>query len=58
MIRLFFLLPVIMCAIWWSYLNSKGYSVKDGAKGFAYILAFNLIILGFFIVMILVTDYP
>ncbi|WP_286265207.1 hypothetical protein [Thalassotalea atypica] len=58
MIRLFFLLPVIMCAIWWSYLNAKGFKAKDGLRGFGYILAFNFIILGFFVVMIMVTDYP
>lgn len=58
MIRLFFLLPLIMCGIWWAYLNSKGFSAKDGIKGFGYILAFNIIILAFFIMMIFVTDYP
>jgi hypothetical protein len=47
-----------MCAIWWLYLNSKGYTVKDGMKGFLYILAFNAIIIAFFILMIWVTDYP
>ena len=55
MIRLFFLLPLIMCAIWWYFLKSKGYTVKDGLKGFAYILAFNAVIVGFFVVMIFVT---
>lgn len=58
MIRLFFLLPLIMCGIWWAYLNAKGFSAKEGIKGFGYILAFNVIILGFFVIMILVTDYP
>ena len=58
MIRLFFLIPVIMCALWWWYLNLKGYSAKDGLKGFGYILAFNLILIAFFVTMIVVTDYP
>lgn len=56
MIRLFFLLPVLMCAIWWLYLNQKGYGVKDGVKGFTYILVFNTVILGFFLIMMYVTN--
>lgn len=55
MIKLFFLLPMIMCAIWWSYLNSKGYTVKDGLRGFAYILSFNTVVIAFFMLMIVVT---
>ena len=56
MIRLFFLMPLIMCGIWWGYLNMKGYSAKDGLKGFAYILTFNALIILFFVVMIYVTN--
>jgi len=44
-----------MCAIWWWFLNAKGYSVKDGLKGFMYILAFNAVVIVFFVVMIFVT---
>ncbi len=55
MIRLFFLLPIVMSAIWWLFLRSKGYGAKDGLKGFAYILVFNAVIIGFFVVMIFVT---
>lgn len=55
MIKLFFLMPLIMCGIWWSYLNAKGYSAKDGRKGFVYILTFNALIILFFVTMIYVT---
>lgn len=55
MIRLLFLLPLLMCGIWWWYLKNNGYSVKDGLKGFSYILAFNTIVIGFFVMMIYVT---
>jgi len=55
MIKLFFLLPVIMCFVWWWYLNNHGYSLKEGLKGFGYILAFNTLIIGFFSLMIYVT---
>ncbi|WP_170176784.1 hypothetical protein [Litorilituus sediminis] len=57
MIRLFFLLPILMCAIWWWYLNQRGYTAKQGLKGYLYILAFNTIIIGFFALMIWVTNY-
>ena len=56
MIRLFFLLPILMCAIWWAYLNQKGFKAKDGIKGFVYILSFNAIILGFFLLMLYITN--
>lgn len=55
MIKFFFLLPIIMCGIWWYILNSKGFSAKEGIKGFAYILSFNAIIIAFFLVMLVVT---
>lgn len=55
MIRLFFLLPLIMSAIWWWYLTNNGYSAKDGLKGFIYIFIFNGFVLGFFVLMIYLT---
>ena len=55
MIRLFFLLPIIMCAIWWWYLNNRGYSLKEGLKGFIYILSFNAVMVLFFVMMIVLT---
>jgi hypothetical protein len=55
MIKFFFLLPILMSAIWWFYLDSKGCTLKQGLKGFAYIIAFNLVIISFFILMLYVT---
>lgn len=55
MIKFFFLLPILMCLIWWKYIDSKGFSVKEGLKGFSYILIFNAAIIGFFIMMIFIT---
>lgn len=48
-------MPIIMCAIWIWYLNVHDYSLKEGIKGFTYILAFNTIFIGFFVMMIYVT---
>jgi len=55
MIKLFFLLPLLMCSLWWWYIDAKGYSVKESWKGFAYILAFNSVIILFFILMLFIT---
>ena len=44
MIKLLYLIPVVMCVIWYWYLQQRGFSVKQGQKGFAYIIGFNLII--------------
>jgi len=55
MIKLFFLLPIIMSAIWSWYLNNHGYSLKEGLKGFIVILVLNSIILGFFGLMTYMT---
>jgi hypothetical protein len=56
MIKLFFLLPIIMCGIWWWYLDDKGYSLKEGLKGFIYILSFNTVFILFLVMMIWVTN--
>lgn len=55
MIKLFFLLPIIMCLFWWRYLKAKECSVRDGVKGFTYIIVFNTVLIGFFIVMLFAT---
>ncbi|MBB6542987.1 hypothetical protein [Thalassotalea piscium] len=56
MIRLSFLLPIIMCAIWWWFLTNRGYTLKEGLRGFLFIIAFNTIIIGFFVIMLFVTN--
>ena len=38
MIIRLFLLPLILCLLWWGYLHYNGWSVKEGRKGFYYIL--------------------
>ena len=55
MIKFFFILPLFMSAIWLWYLSDKGYTLKEGLKGFGYILAFNSIIIAFFSFMIWIT---
>jgi hypothetical protein len=49
------LLPVTMFFVWWWYLNDRGYTLKQGLKGFIYIFAFNAIVIAFFMLMIVLT---
>ena len=55
MIRLYFLAPIIMCAIWIWYLKSNNYTLRQGLKGFLYIFAFNAIIIAFFVMLLFLT---
>lgn len=44
MVRLFFLLPILMSLVWYLFLRQNQIPIKQGMRGFAYILAFNLIL--------------
>jgi hypothetical protein len=44
MIKLLFLLPLLMCGLWYWYLKQHGWTIKQGRKGFGFIIGFNLII--------------
>lgn len=56
MIRLMFLLPIVLCLLWFMFLKQNNLSIKQGKKGFLYILGFSSLILGFFTLMIFVTN--
>lgn len=53
--RLFFMLPVIMCLVWAVYLKLNDYELKQGMGGFIKIIGFNLVLALFLTVMIYVT---
>ncbi|CAB0150384.1 hypothetical protein PSI9734_00935 [Pseudidiomarina piscicola] len=38
MIRFLFLIPLVLCLLWWVYLNVNGYTFKQGRKGYVTIL--------------------
>jgi len=44
MIRFLFLIPLVLGLIWWLYLRANGYSLKQGRKGFVYILVVSVFI--------------
>lgn len=56
MLRLLFLLPLILCLLWYGYLNANHWSIKDGKQGFIYILSFSGVIAAFFALMLYVTN--
>jgi len=56
MIKLFFLLPMLTCGLWYLYIKSKGFTVKECISSFTYILLFNVVVIAFFTLMIFVTD--
>ncbi len=55
MFRLLFLMPVALCLIWYFFLRQNKIPIKQGKKGFIYILIFSTLVLGFFILMMQVT---
>jgi lipopolysaccharide biosynthesis regulator YciM len=44
MVRLFFLLPIVMCLGWYMFLRHHQIPLKQGLRGFGYILTFNLVL--------------
>ncbi|WP_372760414.1 hypothetical protein [Pseudoalteromonas sp.] len=57
MFRLLFLLPIILSLGWYFFLRHNGVPIKQGKKGFVYILLFSIFVLGFFIVVMQLTEY-
>ncbi len=57
MVRLLFLLPILLCIIWYFFLKLNGVPIKQGKKGFIYILTLSTIVLGFFILIMFLTSY-
>ncbi|WP_198674989.1 hypothetical protein [Aliidiomarina taiwanensis] len=51
MIRMLFLIPLLLCLIWIFYLQSRGYSLRQGKQGFVYILIFSSVIAAFYSLM-------
>ncbi|ATG78316.1 hypothetical protein P4S65_17495 [Pseudoalteromonas sp. B131b] len=57
MFRILFLLPILLCLGWYLFLRNNGVPIKQGKKGFMYILAFSVFVLGFFIFIMQITEY-
>ncbi|GEB72403.1 MULTISPECIES: hypothetical protein [Pseudoalteromonas] len=57
MFRLLFLLPIVLCLGWYFFLRQNGVPIKQGKKGFMYILGFSAFVLAFFIFIMQITEY-
>jgi hypothetical protein len=44
MVKLLFLVPLLMCFIWYLYLQQNNWTITQGKKGFIYIISFNVAI--------------
>ncbi|WP_024612651.1 hypothetical protein [Pseudoalteromonas sp. TB64] len=57
MFRLLFLLPIVLCLGWYFFLRKNDVPIKQGKKGFMYILAFSVFVLGFFVLIMQITEF-
>lgn len=55
MIRFLFLIPLVLGLVWWFYLLANGYSLKQGRKGFIYILLVSVFISAIYGLLLWVT---
>ncbi|NMH65799.1 hypothetical protein [Shewanella salipaludis] len=51
-----FLLPLLLCLLWTLFLRINGVSLKQGSKGFGYILGISAIIWLMFAVLLWLTS--
>ncbi|ADN75073.1 conserved hypothetical protein [Ferrimonas balearica DSM 9799] len=56
MITRMFLIPMVLCLLWYVYLQVNGYSLKQGQKGFIYILVFSGGLLGVMSLLLWITN--
>ncbi|MBY5978736.1 hypothetical protein [Ferrimonas balearica] len=56
MITRMFLIPMVLCLLWYIYLQVNGYSLKQGQKGFIYILVFSGGLLGVMSLLLWITN--
>ena len=57
MFRILFLLPIVLCVAWYLFLKQNRVPIKQGKKEFVYILIASALVLGFFLLMIKVTQH-
>lgn len=56
MMSRFILFPLVLCLLWWAFLSLNGLSLKQGEKGFYWILAICAFIAFFFAAVIHITQ--
>ncbi|WP_033017574.1 hypothetical protein [Pseudoalteromonas sp. BSi20652] len=56
-VQTLFLFPIVLCLGWYLFLRYNNVPIKEGKKGFMYILAFSAFVLGFFVLIMQITEY-
>jgi hypothetical protein len=56
MFRVLFLLPLVLCLLWFGYLRVNDWTMKQGKQGFIVILSFSGAIAAFFMLMLYLTN--
>ncbi|MFT5162894.1 MAG: hypothetical protein ACI9FJ_001474 [Alteromonadaceae bacterium] len=56
MLRLLFLLPLMLCFLWFGYLSVNNWTMAQGKQGFIYILTFSGVIALFYTLMLYLTN--
>jgi len=51
-----FLLPLLLCLIWWMFLRYNGIPLAQGTKGFLWILAIGIGLASFLSLMVYLTS--
>lgn len=51
-----FLVPAILCLIWWIFLRANRLTIKQGAIGFYWICGLSAVVWAFFAVIILFSE--
>ena len=57
MVKLFFILPLLLCLAWWTYLRQNNWTLEQGKKGFYYIIGLSLVVSVFYLVMYVLNHY-
>lgn len=57
MIKFFFIIPLLLCLGWWTYLRHNDWSLEQGKKGFFYIIGLSVVVSLFYLVMYVLNHY-
>jgi hypothetical protein len=54
--KFLFLIPVVLCLLWFAYLNARGHTLAQGKQGFLYIIIVSFVVLAFFTFAMLLSN--
>ncbi|NVK24552.1 MAG: hypothetical protein HWE10_06470 [Gammaproteobacteria bacterium] len=57
MIKFFFIVPLLLCILWWAYLRQNDWTIEQGKKGFYYIIGLSGVVSLFYLLMYVLNHY-